>query len=114
MELLQLLSTTLHICAIAYTTALLFTFVSGLPKPTPRKAHIALSRPHTQKKPHENALEAPQNHLQVQTHQQGDNQPIQPNYADLSLQQLRNECKKRNITPTGDMRKKSSWIEALS
>jgi len=114
MELLQLIDTGLHVAAIAYILSLLFVFASGLPKPRPVRAATTVSRPHTQKKPCENALEPPQNQFQVQMYQQREKQPVMPNYAELSLKQLRAECKRRGINPSGDMRKKSAWIDALT
>ena len=65
MQLLQLLNTALHLAAFVYTVGLTFSFVTGLPKPTPTKTENTFSHPSSPKNSHEDALEPPQNQLQV-------------------------------------------------
>ena len=46
--------------------------------------------------------------------QRATEQPLKPNYSEYSLKQLRTECRMRGITPTGDLRRRDSWIAALN
>ncbi len=104
MEFSQIVNTILHLGLIFYISGLFFIFIIGMPKPTPR----------TQKKPLQDAPEAPQTQTQVESHHEPAKQAVSANFAELPLKDLKSECRKRGIAPIGDARKRSSLVEALS
>ena len=78
----------------------------------PKPARL-ISPTSPQKNSRQIALEPPQKQFDDESHIKATQQPLQPNYSEYPLKQLRDECRQRGIVPTGDLRRRESWVQAL-